>query len=111
MQQGGSKAEKERVAEIAWTRRLGDPKIYYSDLKAWIAHDLRPHLAKTMCPVLCVWGNEDYFVPRHLVEETVARIPNARLEVLDGIGHYPHMETREFNSRVERFLQSLGIGK
>jgi pimeloyl-ACP methyl ester carboxylesterase len=107
----GTKAEKERVTEIVWTRRLGDPKIYYSDLKAWIHHDLRPHLSKVSCPVLCVWGNEDYFVPRPLVEETVAGIPNSRLEVLDGIGHYPHIETREFNPLVERFLESLGIGK
>jgi len=107
----GSKADKERVAEIVWTRRLGDPKIYYSDLKAWIKHDLRPNLAKVSCPVLCVWGNEDYFVPRPLVEETVAGIPNSRLEILEGIGHYPHLETREFNPLVERFLQSLGIGK
>jgi pimeloyl-ACP methyl ester carboxylesterase len=107
----GSKADKERVAEIVWTRRSGDPKIYYSDLKAWIKHDLRPNLAKVSCPVLCVWGNEDYFVPRPLVEETIAGIPNSRLQILDGIGHYPHLETREFNPLVERFLQSLGIGK
>ena len=105
----GSKAEKERVAEIVWTRRFGDPKIYYSDLIGWIRHDLRPHLSKVSCPVLCVWGNEDYFVPRPLVEETVAGIPNARLEILDGIGHYPHIETPEFNPLVERFLHSLGI--
>jgi pimeloyl-ACP methyl ester carboxylesterase len=107
----GSKAEKERVAEIVWTRRFGDPKIYYSDLMGWIHHDLRLHLSKVSCPVLCVWGNEDYFVPRPLVEETVAGIPNARLEILDGIGHYPHIETPEFNPRVERFLHSLGIGR
>jgi hypothetical protein len=41
----------------------------------------------------------------------VAGIPNAWLEILAGIGHYPHLETKEFNPLVERFLQSLGIGK
>ncbi len=102
----GSKADKERVPEIAWTRRFGDPKIYYSDLKAWINHDVRPRLKDISCPVLCVWGNEDYFVPLALVEETVAGIPNARLEILDGIGHYPHMEEPGFNRVVERFLNS-----
>lgn len=103
----GSKADKERGAEIAWTRRSGDPKIYYSDLKAWINHDIRPQLNKILCPVLCVWGNEDYFVPYDLIEETVSGIANARLEILDGIGHYPHMETPAFNPLVERFLSSL----
>ena len=105
-----------RPKRRGWRKSSGpavseDPKIYYSDLLGWIHHDLRPHLSKVTCPVLCVWGDEDYFVPRPLVEETVAGIPNARLEILNGIGHYPHLETREFNPLVERFLNSLGIGK
>jgi len=103
----GSKAQKERVDEIAWTRRMGDPRIYYSDLRAWISHDVTSLLGQIPCPVLCVWGNEDYFVPRHLVEETVGAIPHARWEILDGIGHYPHIETPAFGPLVEGFLRGL----
>lgn len=104
----GIKALPERVAEIVWTRRTGDPKVYYNDLKAWIDHDIRTRLRAISCPIAMVWGNEDYFVPYHLVQETVEAIPNAQLIVLDGIGHYPHMETPEFNVVVEKFLNSLG---
>ena len=103
----GSRADTKRIAEIAWTRRLGDPKLYYSDLKAWITHDVRSRLEEISCPVLCVWGNEDYFVPFELVEQTVKGIPHAKLEILEGIGHYPHIETPEFNPLVDRFLSSL----
>ncbi len=103
----GSRALPQRVAEILWTRRMGDPKIYYSDLQAWTTHDIHSGLHKISCPVLVVWGNEDYFVPFHLAEETVRGIPGAQMAVLEGIGHYPHIETPDFNLVVEKFLDTL----
>ena len=95
------------MEEIAWTRRAGDPKIYYHDLKAWNPHDLRADLPRITCPDLLVWGKEDYFVPYELVKETLDGIPNARLEALEGIGHYPDVEPPDFNIVVERFLNSV----
>jgi pimeloyl-ACP methyl ester carboxylesterase len=102
----GTRALPERVAEIAWTRRIGDPKIHYNDLVGWINHDVRDKLAGIRCPVAVVWGDEDYFVPYDLVRETVEGIPGAQLIVMKGIGHYPHVETPEFNELVERFLRT-----
>ena len=103
----GSKADPDRTAEIARTRRWGDPKMYSSDLMAWIRHDIRDRLNEITCPVLCVWGDEDFFVPLYLVEETVRGIQGAKLEILEGIGHYPHIETPDFGPLVEGFLNSL----
>jgi pimeloyl-ACP methyl ester carboxylesterase len=103
----GTRALPERVAEIVWTRRMGDPKVYYHDLKAWIAHDIRTRLREISCPLAVVWGSEDYFVPYNLVKETVDAVPNAQWIVLEGIGHYPHIETPAFNGVVEKFLNSL----
>ena len=97
----GTKALSERVLEIAWTRRMGDPKIYYSDLIAWKDHDIRAKLHQISCPLLMVWGNEDYFVPYSFVEEDSQGIRKAKLKVLEGIGHYPHIETPEFNLLVK----------
>ena len=103
----GTRALPERVEEIVWTRRLGAPKVHYNDLKGWVSHDVRALLPGISCPVAVVWGQEDYFVPFNLVEETIAGIPNARLISMEGIGHYPHMETPEFNILVEQFLNSI----
>ena len=50
---------------------------------------------------------QGHCVPFNLVEETIAGIPNARLISMEGIGHYPHMETPEFNILVEQFLNSI----
>ena len=103
----GIRANHERIPEIVWTRRMGDPKIYYSDLVAWKDHDITARLNQITCPVMIIWGNEDYFVPYALVEETMCGIPKAKLTILEGIGHYPHMEMPEFNQLVEDFLNSL----
>jgi len=100
----GTKAAPERIPEIVFTRRAGDPRIYYSDLQAWISHDVTTRLGQVNCPVLCLWGNEDYFVPFHLVEETVKAIPNCELKILEGIGHYPHIESPSFALIVHEFL-------
>jgi hypothetical protein len=37
----------------------------------------------------------------------VGAIPHARWEILDGIGHYPHIETPAFGPLVEGFLRGL----
>jgi pimeloyl-ACP methyl ester carboxylesterase len=46
-------------------------------------------------PTLIVWGAQDPFIPvRHAVVAHKA-IPGSRLEIFDGVGHYPHCEVPE----------------
>ena len=46
-------------------------------------------------PTLIVWGAQDPFIPvRHAVAAHDA-IPGSRLEIFDGVGHYPHCEAPE----------------
>jgi pimeloyl-ACP methyl ester carboxylesterase len=46
-------------------------------------------------PTLIVWGAHDPFIPaRHAVAAHNA-IPGSRLEIFDGVGHYPHCEAPE----------------
>jgi pimeloyl-ACP methyl ester carboxylesterase len=46
-------------------------------------------------PTLIVWGARDPFLPmRHAVAAHKA-IPGSRLEIFDGVGHYPHCEAPE----------------
>jgi len=43
-------------------------------------------------PVLLVWGKEDVATPLAQAEELKSLLLNARLVVLPGVGHFPHIE-------------------
>jgi pimeloyl-ACP methyl ester carboxylesterase len=52
-------------------------------------------------PTLIVWGARDPFIPvRHAIVAREA-IPGSRLEIFEGVGHYPHCEA------PERFVEVL----
>lgn len=52
-------------------------------------------LATIERPVLVVWGSADLKTPRPMSDDLVAELPNARLTVLDGLGHLPHVDAPE----------------
>jgi pimeloyl-ACP methyl ester carboxylesterase len=51
----------------------------------------RLYLAAQM-PTLIVWGARDPFIPVEHAIATHDAIPGSRLEIFDGVGHYPHCE-------------------
>ena len=53
---------------------------------------LKKRIHRVKAPTLLVWGQEDRLVPAVYADEFVRRIPGARLEVVDGAGHAPHLE-------------------
>jgi pimeloyl-ACP methyl ester carboxylesterase len=56
-------------------------------------------------PTLVVWGREDRIVPVECGELYCKAIPGARLEVIDGCGHFPHLEKpKEFWRAASAFL-------
>jgi pimeloyl-ACP methyl ester carboxylesterase len=52
-------------------------------------------------PTLIVWGAQDPFIPVSHAVAAHAVIPGSRLEIFDGVGHYPHCES------AERFIDVL----
>ena len=58
-------------------------------------------------PTLIVWGEEDRIIPvecGHLYQQA---IPGARLEVIDGCGHWPHFEKPDLLADiVSRFINA-----
>lgn len=107
----GSEIDETRRLEIAWTSRSRDPKILANDQLGWNSHDVRDHLSQVTCPVLLVRGEEDFFVPRDLVEYTQKGLSDAEFVELPGIGHFPHMESSAFLEVVERFFKARGISR
>ncbi|BAS26099.1 alpha/beta fold hydrolase [Limnochorda pilosa] len=66
---------------------------------------LYPRLDRLGLPTLVIWGSEDRTFPLQDGRDAAARIPGARLEILDGIGHVPMQESpEEFNRRLLAFL-------
>lgn len=52
-------------------------------------------------PTLIVWGAQDPFIPVSHAAAAHKAIPGSRLEIFEGVGHYPHCEA------PERFVEVL----
>jgi pimeloyl-ACP methyl ester carboxylesterase len=70
----------------------------------------RLHLAAQV-PTLIVWGARDPLIPvRHAIAAHEA-IPGSRLEIFEGVGHYPHCEAPErFVDVLVDFITSTAPG-
>jgi proline-specific peptidase len=67
--------------------------------------DWRPQLASVKVPTLVIHGMED-LIPLEASREWAAALPNARLLVIPGVGHFPHLESPEvFFPAVDQFLK------
>ncbi len=51
----------------------------------------RLYLAAHM-PTLIVWGDQDKIIPVAHAYQAHEAIPNSRLEIMPGVGHFPHVE-------------------
>jgi pimeloyl-ACP methyl ester carboxylesterase len=52
----------------------------------------RENLAALDIPTLVIWGREDTVTPMAQGEDIAGLLPDARLVVLDGVNHIPHIE-------------------
>jgi pimeloyl-ACP methyl ester carboxylesterase len=60
----------------------------------------RLHMAAKV-PTLIIWGDADPIIPVDHAHTAHASIPGSRLEIFEGVGHYPHCEA------PERFIEVL----
>jgi len=73
------------------------------------AHD-RLYLAARV-PTLIVWGDRDGVIPIAHGEEAHERIDRSELVILEGVGHFPHVEAPEvFVDALVQFLGSTEPG-
>lgn len=71
-------------------------------------HRILERLEEIACPTLVVWGREDRGGALDGAEAAVARLPDGRLEVFEGCGHYPMLEHPErYNGLVRDFLAGV----
>ena len=63
--------------------------------------ELREDLERLELPTLFLWGDKDQFGSPSIGQELVGRMPNAHLEILEDVGHLPHLDA------PERIAQSI----
>lgn len=75
-------------------------------LQIVLAENLAPDLPKIRTETLLIWGKKDGAVPLKDGKKMYIAIENSRIEVLDDVGHFPHLENPErFVYWVKNFLQ------
>jgi pimeloyl-ACP methyl ester carboxylesterase len=90
---------REAFTLFGWSPTLYDPK-------------LRQRLHRLMLPTLLLWGAEDRVVGADYGKALASALPDARLELIAGAGHYPHVEQpMEFVARVAAFSENAPARK
>lgn len=90
-----------------------DPETYIAIMEDLGRFDCCAEVAAIRCPTLVVAGSEDTGavagrVALQSARDLCARIPTARLEIIEGAHHYPQIERAEpFNRAVSAFLAGL----
>jgi pimeloyl-ACP methyl ester carboxylesterase len=84
----------EKVTELRWIHRNAQISAV-GDAEGWATHDVRGKLGNVQCPVLVLSGADDFFLPKVLLRETEAELPEAEFRILEGTGHYPPFESPE----------------
>jgi len=69
---------------------------------------LAPHYREVRCPVLILQGTRDRIVPPAVAQWLLRDLPQARLEWLEGVGHFPHEEAPDrAAAALAAFLETL----
>ena len=90
-----------RFREIGMQRAVAVPVII-EQLQACAAHDANARLAQLAMPTLVVHGTEDQLLPVQNGRLIASRIPAARLEIFDGVGHLFFWERPERSAELVR---------
>jgi pimeloyl-ACP methyl ester carboxylesterase len=87
--------------EIA-ERRAVAVTVIMQQLQACMAHDTNARLAQIATPTLVIHGTEDRLLPVQNGRLIASRMPGARLEIFDGVGHLFFWEQPERSAELVR---------
>ena len=110
-------AEKVPPSSRAMRRHLGAERFSRRDAQAllfdgWVSpapgDGIPEDLESIAAPALVIHGEHDRVIHPATGKALARRLPNARLEILEGIGHVPMMEAPKLSAQlVDRFVASL----
>jgi pimeloyl-ACP methyl ester carboxylesterase len=99
----GSKAPPETAALVQHTLRATNPRGFMHGVKLGLSDGYSPEEAgpKLAFPVLMISGSEDKVNPIAAHAAILVKsLPQGRLEILEGYGHLPEVETPETMNRI-----------
>ena len=103
----GRHATTDVIEEIALHMRRARPSGYMTVARAIAESDARPWLHAVAAPTLLLCGEDDRVTGLDVSETLLDRLPDARLVVVPGAGHAPHIEQPDrFAQAVLAFLRS-----
>jgi aminoacrylate hydrolase len=83
-------------------------EVLVSRIDAILRHDRRLRLLEIRVPTLVIVARDDMITPPFYSDELAARIPGAKLVVLETGGHYaPAIHSEPYNGEIMRFLRGL----
>ena len=97
-------AEVDHVVHLRATNEVPE-HIYLSQLQAAMSFNVESRLGQISCPTLVLSGDADVIVPVQNSRNLAAKIPGAKLEIIEGGSHTFFIEKAgEFNRIVGQFL-------
>ena len=109
----GAIADSQQMAtyfkEKAKQRILGaGSRTVHRDFLACSRFDVDNRLEEILVPVLVIASDCDRMVPVHLSREMAGKLPNAKFVVLEGCGHFQHIEqTGRVAAELANFLGNI----
>jgi sigma-B regulation protein RsbQ len=91
----GPSAHPELTEDLTNSFCRADPAIAKHFAKVTFLSDHRGDLSKSFVPTLIIQCNDDFIAPVQVGEYMQRMMPEAKLAVIDNIGHCPHMSAPE----------------
>ena len=101
-----SEKYREKLRRILGSSDYHSAGVLRSTLVKVVSEDLQYVVSKIAIPTLLIWGRNDKETPIAQAQIMKNEIKNSTLHIIDGVGHFPHLEKpAEFTNVVNEFLK------
>jgi sigma-B regulation protein RsbQ len=107
----GAPDRPELGRELARSFARNDPAIARQFARATFLADHRADLARSSVPALVLQSTDDLIVPREVGDYMLRHMPNATLQLIDNVGHCPHVSASGVTGKAARAYIDRTLGR